>query len=467
MWRASEAAAAVGATRTGPDVTFDGVSTDSRALTSGGLFVALRGANFDGHDFAARALAQGAAAVLLDRDGAPGVEAGAPDGAAVLRVADTRAALGRLAAAWRARFAVRVAAVTGSNGKTTVKEMLAGVLRAHAMDAAVLATAGNLNNDIGLPLTLLRLREGHRYAVLEMGMNAPGEIAVLTRLARPDCALINNAQAAHLQGLGTVAEVARAKGEIFEGLAPGGVAVINADDPYAGFWRGLAAGHPVLSFGLGPAADVRALTADGTDFSPGAAPDGRAPFTLRTPAGAVELRLAVPGAHNVRNALAAAAAAHALGVGLAATRAGLAAFAGVPGRLQSRPGLNGATFLDDTYNANPGSVAAALAVLAQAAGPKILVLGDMGELGEGGAGLHAEIGRQAAAAGVDALYALGELTGHAVTAFGPGAVHYKRLQELLADLENRLAPGVTVLVKGSRFMRMERVVQSFTLSQEE
>lgn len=467
MWRASEAAAAVGATRTGPDVAFDGVSTDSRALTPGGLFVALRGANFDGHDFATQALAQGAAAVLLDRDGAPGVEAGAPDGAAVLRVADTRAALRQLAAAWRVRFAVRVAAVTGSNGKTTVKEMLAGVLRAHVGEANVLATAGNLNNDIGLPLTLLRLREAHRYAVLEMGMNAPGEIAVLTRLARPDCALVNNAQAAHLQGLGTVAEVARAKGEIFEGLAPGGVAVINGDDAHAGFWRGLAAGHPVLTFGLDPTADVRALTAGGTGFAPGAVPDGREPFTLRTPAGAVELRLAVPGAHNVRNALAAAAAAHALGVGLAATRAGLAAFTGVPGRLQSRPGLNSATFLDDTYNANPGSVAAALAVLAQTAGPKILVLGDMGELGEGGAGLHAEIGRQAAAAGVDALYALGELTGHAVTAFGPGAVYYECLQELLADLENRLAPGVTVLVKGSRFMRMERVVQSFTPSREE
>ncbi|MFN3593849.1 MAG: bifunctional UDP-N-acetylmuramoyl-L-alanyl-D-glutamate--2,6-diaminopimelate ligase MurE/UDP-N-acetylmuramoyl-tripeptide--D-alanyl-D-alanine ligase MurF [Thiobacillaceae bacterium] len=443
----SEAARAIGAATAGGDVGFERVETDTRRLSPGCLFVALKGERYDGHAFIAEAIAKGAAAVMID---AAHVSPLTPHPSLI--VEDTRLALGRLAAWHRGRMPTRILAVTGSNGKTTVKEMTAAILRAAAGEAAVLATEGNLNNDIGVPLTLLKLTPAHRFGVIEMGMNHAGELAYLTRLARPDVALVNNAQRAHLEGLTSVAAVARAKGEIYEGLAADGIALVNGDDPYADLWLELNAGRRILRFGLGPEADVRA------EYE--LLPEG-ARLRLHTPQGLIETQLAVPGLHNVRNAAAAAAAALALGVTPASIAQGLAAYRGVKGRLQVHPCILGARLIDDTYNANPDSVGAAIQVLAALPGRRILVLGDMGELGAGAAELHREIGRQAKAAGIDRLLALGELSVNAVQGFGPGAMHFERIEELLAEIENALGPEVTVLVKGSRFMRMERVVQSF------
>jgi UDP-N-acetylmuramoyl-tripeptide--D-alanyl-D-alanine ligase len=443
----SEAAQMLGVPFAGDDVEVLRVSTDSRAIQPGDLFIALRGEKFDGGTFAAQAQQQGAAGVVLDHAQAPGLTQ-------AIRVDDTRIALGRLAAAWRARFSLPLVAITGSNGKTTVKEMLAAILRVEAgSDAAVLNTEGNLNNDIGLPLMLLRLRDTHQFAVLEMGMNHAGEIDYLTRLAQPDVAVVINALTAHIGFLGSVEAIARAKGEIFAGLSASGIAVFNADDPHAHLWREQNAQRPVVDFGLASASKVRG------HFEPTAF--GSA-LTLSLPNGTLEVTLQVPGRHNVMNALAAAAAACALDIGHGSIVAGLSSFTGVKGRLQKKPALHGSTFIDDTYNANPDSVKAALAVLAQQPGTKLLVLGDMGELGSDAAAMHAQIGLAARTAGVDRLLALGELTKETVGAFGAGAMHFERIQELLAELENALTPDTTVLVKGSRFMQMERVVNSFT-----
>lgn len=444
--RLSEAAALLGVACAGPDAEAKRVVTDSRILRPGDLFIALRGEKFDGGSFAAQALQQGAAGVVLDATQAPEI-------AHAIRVDDTRLALGRLAAAWRQRFAIPVVAVTGSNGKTSVKEMLAAILQAEAGAAdAVLATEGNLNNDIGVPLMLLRLRPQHQFAVLEMGMNHAGEIDYLTRLARPDVALVNNALTAHIGNLGSVEAIARAKGEIFNGLTDAGIAIFNADDPHAWLWRDANARRSVVDFGLREPAAVRG------HFLPtlyGSA------LSIQLPNATLDVDLKVPGEHNVMNALAAAAAAFALDVSHRSIVAGLSAYTGIKGRLQKKSALHGATLIDDTYNANPDSVKAALAVLAQQSGRKILVLGDMGELGRDAPAMHAQIGLAARAAGVDRLLALGDLTRETVGAFGAGAMHFERIQELLAELENALGPDVTVLVKGSRFMQMERVVQSF------
>lgn len=446
MMRLSEAAAMLGVPFSGVDGEVLRVCTDSRTIQPGDLFIALRGEKFDGGRFAAQALERGAAGVVLDA-------AQAPDITAAIRVDDTRLALGRLAAAWRRRFTIPLVAITGSNGKTTVKEMLAAILRVEAgSDDAVLATEGNLNNDIGLPLMLLRLRQTHQFAVLEMGMNHAGEIDYLTRLARPDVAVVNNAMTAHIGFLGSVEAIARAKGEIFNGLSDAGIAVFNADDAHAGLWREANARRSVIDFGIRQPAKVRG------QYRPG--PFGSA-LTLTLPNACLDIALQVPGEHNVMNALAAAAAAFALDVSLRSIDAGLSAFSGVKGRLQKKPALHGSTFIDDTYNANPDSVQAALAVLAQQPGRKVLVLGDMGELGDDAAPMHAQIGLAARDAGVDTLLALGELTRETVGAFGAGAMHFERIQELLAELENLLTPDTTVLVKGSRFMQMERVVNSF------
>ncbi len=446
MMRLSEAAAMLGVPFSGSDAGVMRVSTDSRSIQPGDLFIALRGEKFDGGRFAAQALQQGAAGVVLDR-------AQAPDMAAAIRVDDTRLALGKLAAAWRRRFAVPVVAITGSNGKTTVKEMLAAILRMETgVEDSVLHTEGNLNNDIGLPLMLLRLRDTHQYAVLEMGMNHAGEIDYLTRLASPDVALVNNALTAHIGFLGSVENIARAKGEIFNGLSDAGIAVFNADDPHAGLWRGINARRCVIDFGLRQPAAIRGR------YQPGGF---GSVLSLTLPNATLDITLQVPGEHNAMNALAAAASAFALDVSSRSIVAGLAGFTGVKGRLQRKAALYGSTFIDDTYNANPDSVKAALAVLAQQAGTKILVLGDMGELGADAAAMHAQIGLAARAAGVDRLLALGDLTKETVGAFGAGAMHFERIQELLAELENALAADTTVLVKGSRFMQMERVVDSF------
>ena len=451
-----QAAAALNATVEGKNVTFSGVSSDTRTLKSGELFVALKGERYDGREFLAQAREKGAVAALVAEPESANTAAAlaAQGGFPLLVVKDTRKSLGELAAYWRSRFDIPVVGVTGSNGKTTVKEMLAGILRkATGSPHAVLATRGNLNNDIGVPLTLLEMRNQHRYAVIEMGMNHPGEISYLASLAKPEVALVNNVAHAHLAGLISLEQAARAKGEIFEGLSKNGVAVINADDAYANLWRGLCAGKRVLDFGLNHPAAVSArcdLRGSGSEIA------------VQTDAGGMRINLQVAGLHNASNALAAATCALALGISCEAISAGLAAFTGVKGRLQRKPGKNGAVLIDDTYNANPESVRAAIEVLRIEAGKKVLVLGDMGELGKQGPALHMQIGAQAKDSGVDVLYTLGELAAGAARQFGKGARHFTQIEELLAEVEKLLAPGVTVLVKGSRFMEMERIAERLT-----
>lgn len=442
MMLLSEAANAMHAELIGADATFTSVGTDSRNVTKGQLFVALKGENFDGHDFAAQAIAQGAAAVLVSSHNF-GVEP-------AIVANDTCLALGELAAYWRSKFDIPLAAITGSNGKTTVKEMLASILRAASNQPdEVLATVGNLNNHIGLPLTLLKLRAQHRYAVAEMGMNHTGEISYLSKIGKPTVAVINNAGNAHIGELGSFEAIAKAKGEIFEGLAKDGVAVINADDVFAPLWLGLAGERNAITFGLKNKAGVTAtyqLQASASEIE------------MTTPQGAVSVHLPTPGLHNVMNALAATAAALAMGVSLSAVATGLENYAGVKGRLQHKAGLNGASVIDDTYNANPMSMKVAVDVLMAMPGEKLLVLGDMGELGDSAAQMHAEIGRYAKACGVNALFTLGEMSEAMADAFGAGAKHYSTPEALTADLAARMKIGTHVLVKGSRFMAMERVV---------
>lgn len=430
----------------------NGLTTDTRAIAQGQLFVALAGERFDAHDFLAAAVQAGAAGLLVSD------EQRLPAGVPAVLVADTRLALGQLAAAWRAQFTLPLIAVTGSNGKTTTKEMIASILET-AYPGAVLATRGNFNNDIGLPLTLLGLHAGHRAAVVEMGMNQPGEIAYLTQLARPTVALVNNAQRAHLQGMGDLAEIAREKGSIFTGLAAAGVAVFNADDAQSAVWQAQvdAAGQRSLRFAVNQPAEVRGtLTQQGLDFL----------LALQTPAGEAQLVLPVPGRHNAVNALAATAACLAAGIALPQVVAGLQSFRGVKGRLQRRQGQQGAQILDDTYNANPDSVRAGIDVLASTIGKKILVLGDMGEIGEGSHQCHDEIGGYAKSQGVDRLYALGEASAQAVRNFGEGGRHFCNIDKLIAAVQKELAADTTVLVKGSRFMRMERVADALVAEEQ-
>ena len=459
MMHLSEAARAISAQLRGEDGAFEAVSTDTRALAPRALFVALKGERFDGHDFLRQAVEQRAAGALVQDSGLKVEDRDLSDRLPLLVVDDTRRSLGRLAAYWRRKFTMPLVALTGSNGKTTVKEMLAAILRQACAaqsslpdpQSRVHATRGNLNNDIGVPLTLLELREGHRYAVVEMGMNHAGEIRYLTQLAAPDVALVNNIGPAHIEFFGSVEAIARAKAEIFEGLGPDGTAVINADDRHAPILRELAAARKRIEFGLESGAAVTA--AYRLRFL-------ESEIVLKTPLGEAAAVLKAPGLHNVRNALAASAAAVALKVPAATIAAGLGCFTGVNGRLQQKAAANGATLIDDTYNANPESARAAIAVLGAAPGEKLLVMGDMGELGLEAAELHREIGRAARALGVDRLYTVGELSAHSARAFGAGARHFDRFEDLLAEVENRLAPGVTVLVKCSRFMRMERIVKS-------
>lgn len=448
MMTLSEAAAAVQGELQGTDCAFNAVSTDTRAIKSGDLFIALKGERFDGAAFADKALQSGAVGILVNADSTTARPA--------VHVADTRIALGQLAAYWRKQFAIPVIAITGSNGKTTVKEMTAAILRRASDAGAVLATEGNLNNDIGCPLMMLKLRGQHRYAVLEMGMNHRGEIRYLTKLAQPDIALVNNAMTAHIGLLGSVRAIAEAKGEIFEGLDGGdskgsGVAIFNADDDHADYWRSLNKDRRVLGFGFAKTADVRGV------YQPSAV---GGTLQVHTPQGEATINLQVAGEHNARNALAAISIALTAGVSLPVCVAALTDFSGVKGRLQRKPALHGGMFIDDTYNANPDSTRAALGVLARVDGKKYLVLGDMGELGEDAPAMHAQIGLAARQAGVEKLFGLGELSREAVKAFGAGGMHFERIEELLAEVENALAPEVTVLVKGSRAMQMERVVNS-------
>ena len=446
MMSLHEAARAIGGTAYGADAGFSGVSTDSRTIAPGDLFVALKGANFDGHAYVAEVLAGGAAGAVVNQDFA----AAHPE-LPLICVSDTRLALGALAAQWRQRFAIPLLGITGSNGKTTVKEMCAAILRAQfGSSDSVLATVGNLNNDIGLPLTLLKLRESHRAAVVEMGMNHVGEIDYLTRLARPSVALINNAQRAHLEGLGTLQNVALAKGEIFVGLPADGAAVFNADDAQADIWRELSRDFRQVSFGIDRPADVRGrFTVRGLGGE----------LNMTTPWGDIGLELAVPGCHGARNACAAAAATLVAGAPAAAVKLGLEGFAGVKGRLQRRPGRAGALVVDDSYNANPDSMRAAIDVLASVPGKCILVMGDMGEAGAAAGQFHDEIGGYAKSHGIDRLLCLGEMSAAAAANFGVGGQHFLHIDDLVRTLLSELGPQTTVLVKGSRFMRMERVVE--------
>jgi UDP-N-acetylmuramoyl-tripeptide--D-alanyl-D-alanine ligase len=424
----------------GDDAGFYGVSVDSRAIEAGMLFVALRGPNHDGHDHVADALAAGAAAALVERP--------LPLAIPQLVVDDSRLALGRLAAAWRRELQTVLVGVTGSNGKTTVKEMCAAIL---SRAGTTLSTRGNLNNDIGLPLTLLRLSPDHRYGVIEMGANHPGEIAYLTKLAAPQVAIITNAAPAHLEGFGDVEGVARAKGEIFSGLSEEGVAVLNADDDFAALWQQLSGSHRTLRFGLTRSADVGARGLGDVHGSE---------LEVLTPLGGFHLDLPLPGRHNIMNALAAVCAALALNIEFEDIVAGLESLAAVKGRLTTRTGRNGATILDDSYNANPASLHAGLQVLAGCGGRRLLALGDMGELGENAEALHRQAGRQARELGIDGLYASGNLSRHASEAYGEGGHFYEQQQQLIEALLPQMSKEVTVLVKGSRSSRMERVVEA-------
>jgi UDP-N-acetylmuramoyl-tripeptide--D-alanyl-D-alanine ligase len=466
-----------GAARMTRDAAFEGVSTDSRQVAAGALFVALRGETFDAHDFLDQLVARGVAAVVVER---------LPDNFPLpaIVVPDTLAALGRIGNLWRSQFPIPVIGVTGSNGKTTVKEMIAAILAAAFGEQARLATQGNLNNEIGVPLTVMRLGAGHRAAVVELGMNHPGEIARLAAIAAPTVAMVNNAQREHQEFMHTVEAVARENGSVLAALPADGVAVFPGDDEYTALWRGLAGARAVLTFGLSSECDVSATyTANsfGSDLSVSLTPsfprkresmlsqqesqgeqdrelsmdprfhgdDGVVEFTIR---------LAAAGTHNVRNALAACACALAAGIPVEAIVRGLEAFAPVSGRLQRKQAANGATIIDDTYNANPDSVRAAIDVLAESAEPRILVLGDMGEVGTQGPEFHEEIGAYAASRGIGTVLATGELARHMAAS---GAQHHEQFDDLLAALDKQLGSksDATVLVKGSRFMKMERVVK--------
>ena len=424
---------------------FEGVSTDSRGAAPGSLFVALRGERFDAHDFLPEVAARGVAAVVVER-----LPAGLDIPA--LLVPDTRAALASIAAYWRRQFPIPVIGVTGSNGKTTVKEMIASILEAEFGPGNFLATAGNFNNEIGVPLTLLRMEQRHRAAVVELGMNHPGEIARLAAIAQPTVGLVNNAQREHQEFMASVEAVARENGAVIATLPEQGIAVFPADDPYTPLWRGFAreAGkRKSLTFGLSPEASV-----SGSYQPAGFGSD----VVLRVGQREFALKLGVPGAHNVRNALAAAACALAAGVHRKAIVQGLEAFVPVNGRLQKKTAANGALVIDDTYNANPDSVRAAIDVLAQAPSPRVMVLGDMGEVGSEGRKFHEEIGAYARGRGIDHLHTLGALAQAASNAFGARGRHHEDIEAVNQAVGSIVTPGSTVLVKGSRFMRMERVV---------
>jgi UDP-N-acetylmuramoyl-tripeptide--D-alanyl-D-alanine ligase len=445
MMRLSELAHILGAPLRGSDVVFDTVGTDTRTIRRGDLFIALKGERFDAHAFVKQAADAGAVAAVVERAS----DAAIPQ----IIVGDTLAALASLGRHWRERFELPLIALTGSNGKTTVKEMLASILRAEAGDDGVLATRGNLNNHIGVPLMLLELRARHRYAAIEMGMNHPGEIARLAAIGRPTVALVNNAQREHMEFMSSIEAVAQENAAVFAALPADGTAVINADDAHAEYFREAAGAHRVVDFGI----EKPAAVSGGYVLK-----NLSSEIQLRTPDGVASATLAIPGLHNVRNALAACACAHAVGIAPEVMRKGLNNFRPYHGRLQVKRAVNGATVIDDTYNANPDSVRAAIDVLAKCAPPTVLVLGDMGEVGEHGAEFHREVGQYALGENISSLFAMGEQSRDAVAAFGAAGAHADSIDDLLNLLRVSVAPGATLLVKGSRFMRMERVVQALT-----
>ncbi len=449
LFSLSQAAQWLHARHIGADVVIESVGSDTRSLTPGQLFVALSGPNYDAHSFAEQARQAGAAALLVQRE----LDCPLPQ----LLVDDTRIALGHLAGAWRSTLRGRVVAITGSNGKTTCKEMVAAIL---GQAGTVAATRGNLNNDIGLPLTLLGCRD-EEFLVLELGANHPGEIARLATIARPELSLITNAGRAHLEGFGSLEGVARAKGEIISGTARNGAFLLNADDRFADLWRELADKRRVLSFGLQQAADVslepgsQSLRLNGDGF--------HSACRLRTPRGGLDIELRLAGEHNLLNALAAVAVAEALTIDPEAIRTGLAGLRPVAGRLCPLQGVGGARVIDDSYNANPDSLVAALDLLGQLPGRRWLVLGDMGELGSEARSLHREIGRQARQSGIERLWATGELSAGAVDGFGEGGRSFADRDALSEELRSVLGAQDLVLVKGSRSAAMDRVSAAITL----
>jgi UDP-N-acetylmuramoyl-tripeptide--D-alanyl-D-alanine ligase len=448
--RLSEIAAALGVTplrpENGRDVTVDAIVTDSRKVDFGALFAALPGSQVDGHDFAPAAVQMGAVALLVQRRLVLPGERAVPQ----LVVADVLVALGTLARLLRERLDPVVVGITGSNGKTTVKEMVSSILK---RQGSVLATRGNYNNELGVPLSLFALEPKHRYAVLELGASKPGDIRYLAAIAQPDVAVVTNIGPAHLGGFGSIEGAARTKGEIYEQLPPGGCAVINADEPWVDLWRGLNRADTVITFGTesGPGSGP-AIRLEGNEERP----------RIVTPAGAFEFQPALPGRHNLLNALAATAVGLALGVGLDDIRAGLEAVQPVPGRLNFIESAQGWTVIDDTYNANPASLYSALQVLAGMQGTAWLVLGDMKELGSQSPKMHREVGDAARAMGVSRLFATGDMSVHTVDAFGEGALHFASREELAEAVRRSLRPGINCLVKGSRSMGMEAVVAAIT-----
>lgn len=437
----SEVSAPLDARLIAGDVRFSGVSIDSRAIQAGQLFVALTGPRFDGHDYLNEVAGKGAVAALVERE--------VPDSTLPqLLVKDTRLALGQLGALNRGAFTQPVAAVTGSSGKTTVKEMLASILRTRG---PVLATRGNLNNDLGAPLTLLELASEHTAAVIELGASRIGEIAYTVAMTRPHVAIINNAGTAHVGEFGGPEKIVEAKGEILEGLDSAGIAVLNLDDKAFPIWKTRAAGRQVLSFALdNSAADFHA-----SDIGRDAR--GCPSFTMHSPKGVDRVQLNLLGTHNVANALAAAAAAHAMGVSLFGIVTGLNAVQPVKGRTVAQLSKNGMRVIDDTYNANPTSMCAAVDILAGFSGRTVLVLGDIGELGEWAEQGHREVGAYAAGK-VSALYAVGPMMAHAVAAFGEHARHFASQADLIAALDVEQDPNTTILIKGSRSAVMENIV---------
>ncbi len=427
----------------GADKTFSGVSSDTRTLKQGELFVALRGPRFNANEFVSTALTCGAAGAVVDSEQAVAISQ--------IVVTDTQAALERGAHSWRNQFSIPLVGVAGSNGKTTAKEMTATIL---SQAGNCLATRGNLNNHIGVPLTLLRIESTDRFAVVEMGANRAGDVAALLRISRPTVGLITNAGAEHLEGFGSLEGVARAEGEMVEGLAPNATAVINADDEFASLWRSITRAR-VVTFGVQKQADFAA-----SEIRTSLGTEGFVTrFTMASPAGSAAIELQMGGHHNVSNALAAAAAASAAGATLDHIVAGLASVRAVPGRLQFKKAASGAWLIDDSYNANPSSVRAGIEVLSGLEGRKWLVLGDMAELGEYAQSAHAEIGAFARERGVERLYATGPLAALAVESFGAGAQWFADAQSLAQALGSA-PPDVRMLIKGSRVNRLERVVDA-------
>ncbi|HCU90011.1 MAG TPA: UDP-N-acetylmuramoyl-tripeptide--D-alanyl-D-alanine ligase [Gammaproteobacteria bacterium] len=441
----SEAARAIEAQLSSQDGWFEGVSTDTRSISRGELFCALKGPNFDGHEHCSEAESAGAAGVIIQRATATNLS--------TLTTDDTRRALGCLASAWRRRFDIPVVGVTGSNGKTTVKEMIGSILRTNA---SVLTTKGNLNNDIGVPKTLFQLNAEHEYAVIEMGASHLGEISWLSEMSQPSVGVITLCAPAHLEGFGSLDSVAEAKGELYTGLAAGGTAVINADDPYSTYWTNIAVGHSIVTFGINQFADVMAENVVTCGIGSGMN------FGLRFPSQCIDVELPFDGIHNVSNALAAAAAAYALDVPPAGIKLGLERAKRVRGRLCVLDGVSGSRIVDDTYNANPTSLAAALDMITSEPGQKWLVLGDMRELGPGAEEIHLDTGSKIREAGIDRLFTFGKLAEIAGKSFGGNTESYRDIFSLIDSLIAGLTPEVTVLVKGSRSMHMERIIDGLT-----